>query len=296
MELFGGVGVALITPMNEKGIDYAETEKLLEHTLSGGADALFALGTTGEPSTLTAAERTGFLQFVLKTVRGRVPVFAGTGSNNTADAVEKSVAAERLGADGLLVVTPYYNKCTQNGLYEHYKKIDEAVGIPIVVYNVPPRTRVNIEPATAVRLAGLKNVRALKEANGEIDHMLDMIATVKDTGLTVYSGDDSLTSVAMSLGAKGVISVAANIVPAEMKKLTDLCAAGDYAAAAAQQLRLLPFLRALFCEVNPIPAKKAAEFIGIRAGKPRLPLTEMEPAHAERLRRTLIDLGVIGGA
>lgn len=296
MELFGGVGVALITPMNEKGIDYAETEKLLEHTLSGGADALFALGTTGEPSTLTAAERTGFLQFVLKTVRGRVPVFAGTGSNNTADAVEKSVAAERLGADGLLVVTPYYNKCTQNGLYEHYKKIDEAVGIPIVVYNVPPRTRVNIEPATAVRLAGLKNVRALKEANGEIDHMLDMIAAVKDTGLTVYSGDDSLTSVAMSLGAKGVISVAANIVPAEMKKLTDLCAAGDYAAAAAQQLRLLPFLRALFCEVNPIPAKKAAEFIGIRAGKPRLPLTEMEPAHAERLRRTLIDLGVIGGA
>ncbi len=296
MELFGGVGVALITPMNEKGIDYAETEKLLEHTLSGGADALFALGTTGEPSTLTAAERTGFLQFVLKTVRGRVPVFAGTGSNNTADAVEKSVSAERLGADGLLVVTPYYNKCTQNGLYEHYKKIDEAVGIPIVVYNVPPRTRVNIEPATAVRLAGLKNVRALKEANGEIDHMLDMMAAVKDTGLTVYSGDDSLTSVAMSLGAKGVISVAANIVPAEMKKLTDLCAAGDYAAAAAQQLRLLPFLRALFCEVNPIPAKKAAEFIGIRAGKPRLPLTEMEPAHAERLRRTLIDLGVIGGA
>ena len=296
MELFGGVGVALITPMNEKGIDYAETEKLLEHTLSGGADALFALGTTGEPSTLTAAERTGFLQFVLKTVRGRVPVFAGTGSNNTADAVEKSVAAERLGADGLLVVTPYYNKCTQNGLYEHYKKIDEAVGIPIVVYNVPPRTRVNIEPATAVRLAGLKNVRALKEANGEIDHMLDMMAAVKDTGLTVYSGDDSLTSVAMSLGAKGVISVAANIVPAEMKKLTDLCAAGDYAAAAAQQLRLLPFLRALFCGVNPIPAKKAAEFIGIRAGKPRLPLTEMEPAHAERLRRTLIDLGVIGGA
>ena len=223
-------------------------------------------------------------------------MFAGTGSNNTADAVEKSVAAERLGADGLLVVTPYYNKCTQNGLYEHYKKIDEAVGIPIVVYNVPPRTRVNIEPATAVRLAGLKNVRALKEANGEIDHMLDMMAAVKDTGLTVYSGDDSLTSVAMSLGAKGVISVAANIVPAEMKKLTDLCAAGDYAAAAAQQLRLLPFLRALFCEVNPIPAKKAAEFIGIRAGKPRLPLTEMEPAHAERLRRTLIDLGVIGGA
>lgn len=295
MELFGGVGVALITPMNEKGIDYAETEKLLEHTLSGGADALFALGTTGEPSTLTAAERTGFLQFVLKTVRGRVPVFAGTGSNNTADAVEKSVAAERLGADGLLVVTPYYNKCTQNGLYEHYKKIDEAVGIPIVVYNVPPRTRVNIEPATAVRLAGLKNVRALKEANGEIDHMLDMMAAVKDTGLTVYSGDDSLTSVAMSLGAKGVISVAANIVPAEMKKLTDLCAAGDYAAAAAQQLKLLPFLRALFCEVNPIPAKKAAEFIGIRAGKPRLPLTEMEPAHAERLRRTLIDLGVVGG-
>ena len=291
MSLFKGVGVALITPMNDSGIDYGETEKLLEHTINGGADALFALGTTGEPATLTAAERARFLEFVLKKTRGRVPVFAGTGSNNTADAVEKSKAAERMGADGLLIVTPYYNKCTQNGLYEHYKTIDDAVGIPIVIYNVPPRTRVNIEPATAVRLAGLRNVKALKEANGEIDHWLDMMAAL-DGCLDVYSGDDSLTSVAMSLGAIGVISVAANIAPAEMKKLTDLCEKGDYAAASAQQLKLLPFLRALFCEVNPIPAKKAAEFIGIKAGKPRLPLTEMEPAHAERLLAAMKKLGI----
>ena len=291
MSLFKGVGVALITPMSDSGIDYGETEKLLEHTINGGADALFALGTTGEPATLTAAERARFLEFVLKKTRGRVPVFAGTGSNNTADAVEKSKAAERMGADGLLIVTPYYNKCTQNGLYEHYKTIDDAVGIPIVIYNVPPRTRVNIEPATAVRLAGLRNVKALKEANGEIDHWLDMMAAL-DGCLDVYSGDDSLTSVAMSLGAIGVISVAANIAPAEMKKLTDLCEKGDYAAASAQQLRLLPFLRALFCEVNPIPAKKAAEFIGIKAGKPRLPLTEMEPAHAERLLAAIKKLGI----
>lgn len=291
MSLFKGVGVALITPMSDSGIDYGETEKLLEHTINGGADALFALGTTGEPATLTAAERARFLEFVLKKTRGRVPVFAGTGSNNTADAVEKSKAAERMGADGLLIVTPYYNKCTQNGLYEHYKTIDDAVGIPIVIYNVPPRTRVNIEPATAVRLAGLRNVKALKEANGEIDHWLDMMAAL-DGCLDVYSGDDSLTSVAMSLGAIGVISVAANIAPAEMKKLTDLCEKGDYAAASAQQLRLLPFLRALFCEVNPIPAKKAAEFIGIKAGKPRLPLTEMEPAHAERLLAAMKKLGI----
>ena len=291
MSLFKGVGVALITPMSDSGIDYGETEKLLEHTINGGADALFALGTTGEPATLTAAERARFLEFVLKKTRGRVPVFAGTGSNNTADAVEKSKAAERMGADGLLIVTPYYNKCTQNGLYEHYKTIDDAVGIPIVIYNVPPRTRVNIEPATAVRLAGLRNVKALKEANGEIDHWLDMMAAL-DGCLDVYSGDDSLTSVAMSLGAIGVISVAANIAPAEMKKLTDLCEKGDYAAASAQQLKLLPFLRALFCEVNPIPAKKAAEFIGIKAGKPRLPLTEMEPAHAERLLAAMKKLGI----
>lgn len=291
MSLFKGVGVALITPMSDSGIDYGETEKLLEHTINGGADALFALGTTGEPATLTDAERARFLEFVLKKTRGRVPVFAGTGSNNTADAVEKSKAAERMGADGLLIVTPYYNKCTQNGLYEHYKTIDDAVGIPIVIYNVPPRTRVNIEPATAVRLAGLRNVKALKEANGEIDHWLDMMAAL-DGCLDVYSGDDSLTSVAMSLGAIGVISVAANIAPAEMKKLTDLCEKGDYAAASAQQLKLLPFLRALFCEVNPIPAKKAAEFIGIKAGKPRLPLTEMEPAHAERLLAAMKKLGI----
>ncbi len=291
MSLFKGVGVALITPMSDSGIDYGETEKLLEHTINGGADALFALGTTGEPATLTAAERARFLEFVLKKTRGRVPVFAGTGCNNTADAVEKSKAAERMGADGLLIVTPYYNKCTQNGLYEHYKTIDDAVGIPIVIYNVPPRTRVNIEPATAVRLAGLRNVKALKEANGEIDHWLDMMAAL-DGCLDVYSGDDSLTSVAMSLGAIGVISVAANIAPAEMKKLTDLCEKGDYAAASAQQLKLLPFLRALFCEVNPIPAKKAAEFIGIKAGKPRLPLTEMEPAHAERLLAAMKKLGI----
>lgn len=291
MALFQGVGVAMITPMTDEGINYAATERLIEHVIGGGAGALFALGTTGEPSTMTEAERDEFLRFVIDKTAGRVPVFAGTGSNNTADAVKKSVHAEKLGADGLLVVTPYYNKCTQAGLYEHYKAVNDAVGIPLVIYNVPPRTRVNIEPATAVRLAGLKNVKALKEANGEIDHILDMM-TALDGVLDVYSGDDSLTSIAMSLGAQGVISVAANIIPAEMRRLTDHCLGGDYPAAAALTKRLMPFFRALFCEVNPIPAKKAAEFIGIAAGKPRLPLTEMEPAHAERLRAAMHDLGL----
>lgn len=293
MSLFTGVGVAMITPMTDEGVNYHATEQLIEHVIDGGAGGLFVLGTTGEPSTLTEAERNELLHFVIAKTRKRIPVFAGTGTNNTAEAVRRSVAAEQAGADGLLVVTPYYNKCTQNGLYEHYRAINDAVRIPIVAYNVPPRTRVNIEPATAVRLAELTNVKALKEANGEIDHLLDMLHAL-DGKLDVYSGDDSLTVTAMSHGAKGVISVAANIIPAEMRTLTDLCLKNDFAAAGALQLRMLPLLRALFCEVNPIPAKKAAELIGIAAGKPRLPLTEMEPAHAERLRQAMLAFGCKG--
>lgn len=291
MELFNGVGVAMVTPFNESGVDYAQTEKLIAHILSGGADALFVLGTTGEPSTMTAAEREEFLQFVVLTVHGRVPVIAGTGSNATADAVAKSKRAEKLGADGVLVVTPYYNKCTQNGLVAHYRAIDEAIGLPIIAYNVPTRTRVNIDPETGARLAELKHVVALKEASGDIDQMLAMAAAI-DGKMDWYSGDDSLTSVAMSLGAKGVISVAANIIPEEMKRLTELCKQNRYPEAAKLQFKLAPFMQALFSEVNPIPAKKALEYIGIEAGIPRLPLTEMEPAHAEKLLAAMQALGV----
>lgn len=294
MSLFNGVGVAMVTPFSETGVNYAETERLVEHIIAGGAAALFALGTTGEPSTMTAAEREEFLQFVILTVHGRIPVYAGTGSNATADAVTKSRRAETLGADGILVVTPYYNKCTQNGLFAHYKAVNDAVGIPIIAYNVPTRTRVNIEPETGARLAELKNVVALKEASGDIDQMLAMAAAI-DGKMDWYSGDDSLTSVAMSLGAKGVISVAANVIPREMKALTDLCAENRYPEAAKLQFKLAPFMKALFSEVNPIPAKKALEYIGIKAGAPRLPLTEMEPAHAETLLKVMRQLNIVGG-
>lgn len=290
MGLFTGVGVAMVTPFDAQGVNYAETEKLIEHILAGGADAIFALGTTGEPSTMTGTEREAFLRFVIRSVRKRVPVFAGSGSNNTAEAIEKSRRAEAIGADGLLVVTPYYNKCTQNGLVAHYTAIGEAVGIPVVVYNVPTRTRVNIEPETGARLAEIKNVAAIKEASGDIDQLLDMARYV-DGKMDLYIGDDSLTSVAMSLGAKGVISVAANIIPAEMKKLTELCVQNDYRSASKLQFRLAPFMKALFSEVNPIPAKKALEFIGIHAGVPRLPLTEMEDAHAAKLKAVMDELG-----
>ncbi|MCI8413552.1 MAG: 4-hydroxy-tetrahydrodipicolinate synthase [Clostridia bacterium] len=293
MSLFNGCGVALVTPFDKEGnVSFEALDSLLSHVINGGVDALFVCGTTGEPSTMTKQERESVISHCIRFAKGKIPVFAGSGGNNTAEAVAFSRRCEELGADGLLVVTPYYNKCTQNGAYLHYKEISDAVHIPVIAYNVPTRTGFNLKPETIARLCELKNVRGVKEASGDIDQMLE-VARLTHGKMDFYIGDDSLTVPAMSVGAKGVISVAANVVPDKMSKLTALCAQGDYAQAAELSFTLSPFIKKLFCEVNPIPCKKALEFLGIAAGVPRLPLTEAEPAHAREIRDELIALGLI---
>lgn len=294
MSLFYGSGVAIVTPFGADGkINYNALDALIAHVINGGADAIFACGTTGEPSTMNIEERENVISFCVKKAAGKVPVFAGSGSNNTQDAVAFSKRCEKLGADGLLVVTPYYNKCTQNGAYLHYKAISDAVNIPIIVYNVPTRTSFNLAPATILRLTEIKNVKAVKEASGDIDQVLE-VARLLDGTIDWYIGDDSLTVPAMSIGAKGVISVAANVIPDIMHKITSLCRNGDYASASKLGFKINPFVKKLFCEVNPIACKKALQLIGIDVGVPRLPLTELEAANTESLKKEMLNLGLIG--
>ncbi len=292
MSLFTGSAVALVTPFNDGGVDFDALDKLLDYQLTNGTSALCVLGTTGEPATMTQSERDAVIKFVVSRVKGKLPVIVGAGSNCTATAVENALNAQALGADGLLVVTPYYNKCTQNGLVEHYRAVCGSVGIPVIAYNVPTRTKVNINPETAARLCELKNMSGIKEASGDIDQIQALAAAVEG-GMDFYIGDDSLTVVSYCLGAKGVISVAANAIPRVMSDLTKLCAQGRFDEARKMQFKLMPLMSALFCEVNPIPAKKAMEFIGIPCGKPRLPLTEMEPQNAEILKKALKDTGLL---
>lgn len=292
MALFKGSGVAMITPFDENGIAFDALDKLIAHLLKGGTNAIFTCGTTGEPSTMTENERLSVIDFTLKKVNKRIPVFAGSGGNNTAEAALFSRKCENLGVDGLLVVTPYYNKCTQNGAVAHYKAISDAVNIPIVAYNVPTRTGFNLLPTTVQKLTDIKNVRAVKEASGDICQMLDIAALTRGR-LDLYSGDDSLTVPAVSLGAMGVISVAANVVPDKIAQMTALALKGDYENAREIQFQLSPLMKALFSEVNPIPCKKALQFLGFAVGAPRLPLTEMETEHSEKLKDEMRKLGLV---
>ena len=293
MTLFKGVGVAMVTPFDKDGnIDYGVLKDYVEHLISGGASALIPFGTTGEPATVTAAEYEKATAFIIKQVAKRVPVIVGAGSNNTALAYNHALTAKRLGADGVLVVTPYYNKCTQNGIIEHYKAVAKA-GIPVIAYNVPSRTGVNIAPATLRRLAEIDGVVGIKEANGNMDHFMQVAKICGEVGLDMYSGEDGLTAVAIMLGCKGVISVAANPAPKHMAELCKLCFNGDYQKAVQLQFKLQELIDSLFCEVNPIPAKKAMQLLGFEVGTPRLPLTEMEKDHAERLKAAMRELGLI---
>lgn len=293
MELFEGCGVALVTPFAKSGkLNFEAFDKLLDRVIGGGADALVVCGTTGEPSTMTLTERESVISHCVSFVRGRVPVYAGSGGNNTAEVIKFSRRCEELGVDGLLVVTPYYNKCTQKGAYLHYKAVSDSMHLPIIAYNVPGRTGFNLLPETVAKLGDLKNVRGIKEASGNMEQMLEVSRLTRGK-MTVYSGDDALTVPAMSVGAKGVISVAANVVPEKMSALTHSCLKGDFDKAARISFELYPLMKKLFCEVNPIPCKKALEFVGIEAGIPRLPLTEMEEAHAEELREIMKNLGLI---
>lgn len=279
---FQGSGTALITPFDENGVNYEVYGELIERQIAGGTDALILLGTTGEPSTMSFEEEHELMDYAVKKINGRCKVIFGCGSNNTADAVMTAKKAEAFGADGLLAVTPYYNKCTQNGLVEYYKAICEAVKIPVIAYNVPGRTGVEIQPATMAKIADIPNIAGIKDAGGNMSKTMETFRLVRGK-CDVYSGEDALNLPILACGGAGVISVLSNIVPADVKKLCTLVAEGKYTEAAALNDKLLPLANACFIEVNPIPVKEAMNLVGFNAGVPRAPLTKMEDCNREKL-------------
>ncbi len=285
MELFSGTGVALATPIDNGEVMFNEVEKLLNHTRC--CDALIALGTTGEAATMTESQKEQFVTFVRS--RTQLPLIVGTGGNNTTAVISACQKAKEWGADGLLIVTPFYNKCTQEGAYLHYKAIASSVDLPIIVYNVPARTGFNLLPQTMAKIARLDGIAGIKEASGNMAQIMECIRLVD----CVYSGDDALTAPAMCMGAKGVISVAANVAPDLISRITSLIKGSNYTKAASLQLKLLPFINLLFCEVNPIPVRAALKFLGIEVGEPRLPITELTAEHKEQLYKAMEELKLI---
>ncbi len=288
---FKGSGTAIITPFTKTGVNYEVFGQLIERQIEGGTDAIIFLGTTGEPSTMSFAEEHELMEYAVKKVAGRAKVIFGCGSNNTADAVMTAKKAESFGADGLLAVTPYYNKCTQNGLVAYYKAICEAVSIPVIAYNVPGRTGVEIQPATMAKIAQIPNVAGIKDAGGNMAKTMETLRLVKDK-CDVYSGEDALNFPILACGGVGVISVLSNIVPAEVKKLCTLIAEGKYKEAEVLNDKLLPLANACFVEVNPIPVKEAMNLLGYAAGEPRAPLTVMETPNREKLKKAMQDFGL----
>ncbi len=280
--IFKGTATALITPFTENGVDFASLDALLDDQVKKGVNALVILGTTGEPATMSLDEKKSVIEFTVKKLKGKLPIIVGTGANSTKAAVEMSVLAEKMGADALLVVTPYYNKATQQGLIAHYTAIADAVNLPIICYNVPGRTGVNLLPATFAKIAEHKNIAAIKEASGNMEQIEEAIRLSKGKA-DVYSGDDGITVPVMAMGGIGVISVVSNVAPKFTSDMTSAMLAGDIAKAAEMQLKMLPFVKALFSEVNPIPVKKAAQLKGLCNGILRLPLTEMTEENTRKL-------------
>lgn len=295
MAVFTGAGVAIVTPFKENGeVNYEEFAKQIELQIAGETDAIIVCGTTGEASTLSHEEHLDVIRYCVKVVNGRIPVVAGTGSNCTETAVYLSQEAEKAGADALLVVTPYYNKATQKGLYEHFKIVADSVKIPVILYNIPGRTGgVNILPETVVRLCTeVENIVGVKDATGNISQVAKMMA-LADGKVDLYSGNDDQIVPILSLGGKGVISVLSNIAP---KQTHDICAKyfeGDVEGSRKIQLDAIELIDALFCEVNPIPVKKALNLMGLNAGILRRPLTEMEDANAAKLEKAMKGFGLL---
>ncbi|MFA5676566.1 MAG: 4-hydroxy-tetrahydrodipicolinate synthase [Christensenellales bacterium] len=289
MSIFTGAGTALVTPFDDKGINFSAFESLIEHQIESGIDALIVCGTTGESSTMSKEEDLSAIDFVIKQSAGRVPVIAGTGSNNTATAIEISKEAAALGADALLVVTPYYNKCTDTGLIRHYHAIADSVDVPIITYNVPARTGVNIKPAVMKEIGAHDNIAAIKEASADISQIAETARICE--GIDIYSGNDDHVLPVLSLGGMGVISVVSNVAPKMMHDMVYSFLNGDFAHALKLQFSINPLVAALFSEVNPIPVKKALNLIGINAGLPRMPLCEMSEDKAVLLQKELIKLG-----
>lgn len=284
--LFTGSGVAIVTPFKDGKVNLSSFGRLIDRQIAGGTDAIIVCGTTGEAATMTTAERQEAIAFCVERAAGRVPVIAGTGANDTRAARENSLAAERLGVDGLLVVTPYYNKATQQGLLRHFKTVADAVNISIILYNVPSRTGVNILPETYAELAHHPNIAGVKEASGNFGQ-IQKTRNLCPTNFSIWSGNDDETAAICMLGGVGVISVVANVLPAQMHELTSLCLANDFAAAGRLQLKLKPLCDALFCEVNPIPVKTALNLMGLDAGELRLPLCPPTDASVEKLKLAL---------
>ncbi|WP_295582071.1 4-hydroxy-tetrahydrodipicolinate synthase [uncultured Oscillibacter sp.] len=285
--IFAGSGVAIVTPFNRETLDLPVLGRLLDFQLENGTDAIIVCGTTGEASTMSYRERMRAIEFCVDHVAGRVPVIAGTGSNSTENAVALSKDAERAGADGLLVVTPYYNKATQAGLVRHYTYLADAVQSPVIIYDVPSRTGVTVAPETYAQLAEHPNIAGVKEAAGNLSN-IQKTRNLCPEDFTIWSGNDDETVPICALGGKGVISVAANVIPAEMHALVGLCLENDFDAAGKLQLYLKDLCDALFCEVNPIPVKTALNLMGWEAGGLRLPLCEPQPESLERIRKTLV--------
>lgn len=294
MSIFTGAGVAIVTPMKENGeVNYEKFAELLEFQIAGGTDAIIVCGTTGESSTLTHEEHLNVIRYCVEKVAGRIPVVAGTGSNCTETAVYLSKEAEKYGVDGLLLVSPYYNKATQNGLYEHFKEIADAVKIPVILYNVPSRTGCNILPETVVRLCkDVENIVGVKEASGNISQIA-RLASIADGCVDIYSGNDDQIVPILSLGGKGVISVLSNIAPRETHEICSKYFEGDVKGSLEIQLKAMDLCDKLFCEVNPIPVKKALNLMGKEAGTLRRPLTEMEPANAAKLEKAMKEFGIL---
>lgn len=289
--MFYGCGTALVTPFRGNRIDFDALESLIDWQIEEGVDALVILGTTGEPSTVTDAERPAIIECAVTRVSRRVPVIVGTGSNDTKTAIRQSVEAQTLGADGLLVVTPYYNRASQEGLARHYAAIAERVELPIIMYNVPGRTGVNLLPQTVAALARHPNLCGVKEASGSIRQLTDLAAACGE-GVAVYCGNDDQVVPAMALGARGVISVAANVIPRQMHELSMAWLQGDTKRALELQLKALPLIRALFSEVSPIPVKAALARMGLIEETLRLPLWPLEEGKAEALNRELKRAGL----
>ena len=293
MAIFTGAGVAIITPMKENGdVNYEKLAEILEEQIAGSTDAIIICGTTGEASTLSHEEHIDVIRYTVEKVAKRIPVIAGTGSNCTATAIYLSQEAEKAGVDGLLIVAPYYNKATQKGLIAHYTAIAESVKLPIILYNVPGRTGCNILPETAVALAkNVENIVGIKEASGNISQVAKLMS-LADGCIDLYSGNDDQIVPLMSLGGKGVISVLSNVAPKETHDIVSLYLEGKVKESCDLQLRAVPLIDALFCEVNPIPVKTAMNLMGKEVGPLRGPLSEMEPANAERLAKELEAFGI----
>lgn len=291
--IFTGSGVAIVTPMNSDGsVNYEELGKLIEFQIENDTDAIIACGTTGESATLNHEEHCNVIKYTIEKVNGRVPVIAGTGSNDTAYAIELTKEAKKMGADAVLSVTPYYNKTSQAGLIAHFKAIAEAVDIPMIVYNVPSRTGCNIQPDTYVELSKIPNIVATKEAGEKVGDVAKIISMCGDN-LDIYTGCDDLTVPVMSLGGIGVISVFANVCPKEMHEITQLCLDGDFAKASKMHLHYLELMNALFCDVNPIPVKEAVNMLGFNAGECRLPLVPMSEKSNEYLKSVMDKYGLL---